>query len=643
MNEERFAANCANKCEPKRRNRTTSSRKSRRFFLCGLWLIILFLFSLINLYAQQRAGGRDDSQPAHQYALFVQQLIDEGKWSEASAAAVRAGDFANASSDISYQIALIQFHFKHASGAVIDNLDTAIETNRWVIYNENSAFLLKTQLLIILKNYNGALIYLDAVGSRMESDAQMRADAQMLRLTALRGVALGTGYNTDLVVFRSSVLNAMDRFPRDPRPLRIFFEYANKRLPDQSNLPASDINLLELALRRLPFLLETDPELAWMAAPLIRDTDAARRLLASYRSGGIPNIQNRDFMPHPGSIPAALNLGLIDDRTAVEELFSGSIAFNNPVPPEIISINNNGQILAYGNPVIDKNIISGVYRMLRSEEGRALFTQKLLLFTGFIYTDDERDGYAENIVYYREGSVNFLIHYHIHDNISSIIINFNFNNVPEKISISLTGQSSRRVELFWERYPSVIQAKLGNETFLFAPVDFQYAPVALAWLGGSNAYDGVLYPSISNHYFEITYRTLVSFCSSLIRPSLEFDNAFETIQMSRGVIQNVTEELNGTRISVTEFQRGLPSVQYIDLDLDGRMETIRSFRRPPAGYVWQDLFDYRRLLSSSESDFRGDGRFKTMEVYQLDGSVVYYYDLDGSGEMNYSEIRYKND
>jgi len=50
-----------------------------------------------------------------------------------------------------------------------------------------------------------------------------------------------------------------------------------------------------------------------------------------------------------------------------------------------------------------------------------------------------------------------------------------------------------------------------------------------------------------------------------------------------------------------------------------------------------ETFNYRRLIASSESDWTGQGKFKTGEVYQKDGSVVYSWDTDGAGEMNYSE------
>jgi len=67
------------------------------------------------------------------------------------------------------------------------------------------------------------------------------------------------------------------------------------------------------------------------------------------------------------------------------------------------------------------------------------------------------------------------------------------------------------------------------------------------------------------------------------------------------------------------------------------METIRRFRRPPPGYEPENILDYRRLIASSESDWSGDGTYKTKEVYLPDGSVVYSFDMDGGGEMNYSE------
>jgi len=636
----------------------------RRYQITNPRLIFLFLFifSGINVYTQPR----DDSQMAQQYVRWIQQAIDEERWNDAAAALARAGDFEGVSSDISYLNAAVNNFFGADRNLIVYHLDSAIETDRWVTYNENHALLLKAEMLIAARNYQSAINCLNMIGTWGGSNAQMRADAAMLRLLALRGIALGTGSNNDyylpspgnvqaLSQFRSLVLSTMDSYPRDPRPLRIFFEYARNRTPELSQaLPESDINLLELAIRRLPFVQEADSDLAWMAAPFIRDIEAARRLLSQYRSGGIPNIRNRDFSPHPGSIPAALNLGLIDDYTAAEELFSASRGFNYPLPPGIIS---------GGDPVIDKQIIIDTYKLLRSEEGRSFFTQKLLSFTGIITCDEDFDGYIDSSAYYHSGVIRHFSYDRDQNNISDLVVEFDANGIPDFAGYNIAGQSTPAV-VKWERYPSVKYVQLGhpqdnfrftdhrwpylpdasrsvnNETFNFGPVDFQYAPVTFHEIGGSRRMSGLSCPVPAFQYTDLSYRSLTSFCSSITRASTEINGAQETIYLNRGVLLQSVEIFNGRPVSVTEFERGLPAVQYIDLDLDGRMETIRHFRRPPQDYVWRDLLDYRRLVASSESDWRGDGRFKTMEVYHSNGSVVYYYDMDGSGSYNYSEIKY---
>jgi hypothetical protein len=591
----------------------------------NLWFIIFFTAVCFNIQAQTTA--RDDSQAAQQYVQWIQQALDEQRWEEALTAAQRAMDFSGVSSDIPYLLAVIQSHFKNTirQYIVIDNLQKAIETNRWVKYNEVHALLLRARMFVSMRDYHNALISLDQIDASDSYTVSTGADAMILRLLALRGMAGGKEPGYDyiyaLAQFRSNVLLAMDRFPRDPRPLRIFFEYAHNRKPQQSELPEGDINLLELALRRLPFLQEIDPELAWMAAPFMRNIDDARRSAGSYRSGSLSLEKN--FKPNPASVPVALNLGLIDDKIAIEELFN-------------ITAEDE-------TPVIKKDIIVDTYKLLRSEEGRDLFTRKLLSFTGFIIIDDDNDGFIENIVHYRTGFIDYLIDYVSH-NVFDLKINFALDNDPEKISVFIVrnapsyGQDATRlISLQWERYPFVKQAELENETFTFGPAVFNYAPVDFIELGGSDKLSGLLYPALAHQYITLTYHTLLSFCSSYSRPSREIDGATETIYMDRGVILKVIETLNGRQVSVTDFEKGLPVIQHIDLDLDGRMETIRRFRRPPLDYVWEDSLDYRRLIASSESDWSGDGFYKTMEVYLPDGSVVYYFDMDGSGEMNYSE------
>ena len=592
-------------------------------------ILLLTVFCFFNLYAH------DDSAVAQEYVKWVRQAIDEERWSDALTALERASDFALVSSDISYLLAFVQSRFPITISRIIivDNLNKAIDTNRWVFYNENQALLLRAEHLIVMRDYNGALDSLYEIGASGETAGgrQVNADTYVLYLLALRGLAADPLNAHELAYFRSGVLSSMDRFPRDPRPLSIFFQYARGRMPQMFDLPDivaepdlfrvfqefppdGDVNLLELALRRLPFLLEADPELAWMAAPLMRDLEAARRLLASYRSGSLSKTQDEIFIPNPASIPPALNLGLIDDNTAIEELFAEAAEGKEQV--------------------INKDIALDVYNLLRSEEGRELFTRKLLAFSGFITCDDNRDGYINNMAYYRSGVLRDFAVDTNQTNIFDLWISFGTEGAPYSAKYPVLGHSTT-AQVQWERYPSVKQVTLDGEIFQFAPAGFLYAPVAFIELGGSNKLKGISFPVMSRQAMSLTRHVLISSCSSLTRPSLEIDDAIETIYLNNGVLVQVIETYKGQQVSITEFDRGLPVIQYIDLDLDGRMETIRRFRYPPQNYVWRDLLDYRRLIASSESDWSGDGRHKTREVYLPDGSVVYSFDMDGSGEMNY--------
>jgi hypothetical protein len=95
---------------------------------------------------------------------------------------------------------------------------------------------------------------------------------------------------------------------------------------------------------------------------------------------------------------------------------------------------------------------------------------------------------------------------------------------------------------------------------------------------------------------------------------LEFPGAIEVVELSASIPIRAREYLNGRMISETDFLRGRPIAQRIDLDLDGRMETFRRFRRvslvvdgilPPP----ETLLDYERDFEYVESDWDGDGIF----------------------------------
>ncbi|MCL1993314.1 MAG: tetratricopeptide repeat protein [Spirochaetes bacterium] len=580
-----------------------------------------------------RAG---DAAIAAQYLNWARQAIDEGRWAHALAALERAADFSSASSDLSYLLALARYRQGQNRFTVLEALQRAISTDLWTHYSAADARLLQARQLVAMRNYHNALSVLELV--------PQSGDEAALRLLALRGIALYPAlYYTDGEAanegFLSGVLYAMNRHPRDPRPLSIFFEYALGNPHGVYEIPAGASGVMDLALRRLPFLLEDAPQLAWMAAPFIRDPEEARRLVGAYRAMAASGFLNGGAPVSPGSIPVALNLGLIDDWQAIEELFGGSLAAGGTPGAEL---------------TVAKSVLDQTWSLLRGHDGRELFTERLLSFTGVITRGD--NGRIVSRAFYQDGSL--MEYQRDANNFGMTDFRIVFGGAGEPLYaetfvfpdtaigtpaflpvIAAAALDERlRARVFWERYPSVQRVELDGSAYNFRPADFHFAPFSFYEIGGSGVFSGLLFPRVNDQNTRFARRALVMAAASIHRPSAEFPGATEIVYLEQGIPLRSFEELNGAVVSITEFEDGFPVVQHIDLDLDGRMETLRRFQRPPAG---SDFFavDLRSFIVSSVSDWRGDGRFTTSRVYLQDGSVVYSWDLDGSGYREHSEIR----
>ena len=559
--------------------------------------VIFLLVNAYGLFAQQGlpfddwAEARGDTAIAERYYLWIEDAIAAGQWSQALAALERAGDFADASSDISYLMARVLAHEDKSRGSILWALNKAISTAKWYRYTEADARFMQVGELIAMRRYSAAL---DSLAVR-RADVGDDADSSMLRLEALKGLALSGPIPSVPVEFRRRLLETMDRYPRDPRPLRILFDYAGNRAPS-----GDDFALMSLALRRLPFLLPADAELAWMAAPFIDDVAEARRLVGAYRSGSL--LANaRGFRPAPASILPALNLGLLDDLDAVAELLSGD--------------------------VLDKDIILGVGELLRSDEGRDALVRGLLDFSGTITEDEDKDGIPESRAVYREG-VMLEYRYDADQNgLDEISIIFD-SGAPRQAEIAALAEAApsnhyplttTRCLIHWERYPSVERIVLGTDTFLFAPGGFHYAPLGFDELCATESHSGLLFPRRDPLSAGITRRMLSAFAVSVQRPANlspggEFDGGVEHLYLEGGIPRRSEVIIDGAVVSVTEFENGRPIIQRIDLDRDGRLETIRQYR-PSDG-----------VLQSSQSDWDNTGAYGYSETYREDGSIVYKWE-----------------
>jgi tetratricopeptide (TPR) repeat protein len=586
--------------------------------VCLLW------FFIPGLPAQDFGGVAD------QYVRWAEEAIRAGRWNEALAGLERGADYADLSSDLSYLLALARSHTGKPRGAVLEALRRAGDARRWNRYAPEAALLLEAETLIILRNFSGALNIL----ARLPEDA----DSAALRLRALRGLP-------DIREFRRVMEESLERYPRDPRPALIFFEYARGKTPE-----GTDQALMDLILRRLPYMVEAEPRLAYLAAPFIRDRETARRLLGACRelSG-----------PLPASIPASLGLGLIDGAAAVDELFA---------PP----VSETG---ASGEWSLDRDLIQRIFNLLADEDSRTLLRRRLFRFSGIITADADQDGVSEGRARYQEGVIGEYSWDADQDGLAELRIFFDAGGVPQwaehvvlpespepaalaavlpaagedrgnipaagEFAFPVRDEDRTKALIRWERYPGVQQVELEGRTYIPPPGDFLFRPIRFIFLAEEGSEPGLLYPLIEPLDIRISRRTLAAFSKTLRRPSGEFEGAVEWIELGAGIPLKAVEILESRPVSVTEFIRGRPVTQRVDLDLDGRMETFRHFQdQEPEGGA-EGLSDYKKIIRLSESDWDGDGIFETGELYLSDGTVVYSWDIDGDGIREYSETKAK--
>ena len=534
-----------------------------------------------GLSAQEvRAGGSSDEERlgdifvADRFVLWAERALDEGRRTDARSALVRAGDFADVSSDVSFLLARTMRAGDENRFLVLQVLEKAIMVNQWLRYAEPEARLFQTELLIELRRFDSALNSLaahrDLVGDTTES--------LLLQARALRGLAWAGAVWADSVPsfvtipetvefpsdaeersfageFRRLLLDIMEWNPHDPRPLRLFLEYVLKIVPTPE-----DLILIETVVQRVPFLLDADPELAWMAASYVGDLEAARRLVLGYRAGSFGGNRDFPFRPNPTSLIQALNLGLVDDMQAVEELFrSGTATF------------------------LDRSVLLAVDRLLHGDEGRNLFAERLHGFSGTITVDEDGDGIPESRLVFSEGLLQSFSHDALQSGTFRMHVVFD-SGLPVLAELALPeGQAV----VVWERYPLVRQVRVEGETFVFPLGEFRYLPIRFANVGASLDYEGMLLPDTDPLSPALNLRMLGLAASVIERQSSEFPTGTERTVLQQGipVLAEVFE--NGLLISVTEFENGFPVVQRLDLSRNGKLETVRRFH--PGTWTPTDL------------------------------------------------------
>ena len=350
----------------------------RNFYILLIVCPLLIVFNLMPLYSQAHDIGRGETAAAELYVQWAENAIQEGRWEHALALLERGDDYENVSSDLSYLLARARIQLEKPRGAILDALRRALAANRWNNYVPEQARLLEAEQLIVLKSYQEALNTLTFTGDSPQ--------ASSLRMLALRLIPR----NDEFIRF---TMETLYRFPMETEPVRIFLDYL-KIEEAKGNMPRqTERAILDLIISRLPVLIQEDGELIWMAVPFMRDTLEAARLIAAYRAS---------YEPLPASIPVALNLGVISERAAMEELFS----------PENTSSG------------LDISLLDDVWDLLRNEESRILFRNFLGNYTGIISMDFNNDRIPEAHAVYQNGMLISYSYNENQDRLPELVVHF---------------------------------------------------------------------------------------------------------------------------------------------------------------------------------------------------------------------------
>ncbi|MDR0409529.1 MAG: hypothetical protein LBH18_03935, partial [Spirochaetaceae bacterium] len=385
--------------------------------------------------------------------------------------------------------------------------------------------------------------------------------------------------------FETAVAEALVRYPYSAVFPRLLFRHAAKKTIPTERERA----LVEDALKRLPSLLKADGELIRFAAPFIGNIEESRRLLSIWRSGELGRLSEESASGVPSakrwtalleSLPVSLEIGLIDEETAINELFHQDSA-------------------AAESPELEREILFSVWDLLRTDEARAAMRNELSSFSGTITGDENGDGIIDSITLYDEGIVVSYSQDADQDRVNELVVAFDagWPVNTEFTYANGTGYGGEdKILLVWDVYPALREAVWGETRYVFRPMEFNCPVTGFETLGGPG---GILLPDgAADGGF--SKQTFLSYAYLIERPGRDFPGGIERFECDNGVVLSSKEYLDGVLRAETAYENGQPVLQRIDLDADGRLETIRRFKRTADTILSSEI-------EVIESDWDGDG------------------------------------
>ncbi len=523
-----------------------------------------------------QAGAADlDRSLAVRYAELARSAASSFRYDDASFYAHRSLDYDASSSDTQVLAARIELALGEPLRGVETHFRAALAADDFRLERRDAAVIALANALARMRGYDDALELIDGLPPG--------PDARYVEALCLARLGLRERY-------RAALSKALDDHPSDPRFAALFLSGLPLD-PDSFAPDAAERAILERILARLPFLARLDRELPLMAAPYFARVEDRRDAVLEYRASG---------RKRPEAVLLALRYGVIDEATAIRELFS----FRR----------------------LERSVLRGLRGELSSDGSLGAFGDAFLAYDGSVTVDADRDGEPEEETLYRHGAVASWRLDADQDGESEAAAAFS-ENLPVTVRTvtarTPSGAVASELLVDYDLYPYASRAVVKRDGSIRAyafETDRKPLPIFSLDVEASGTSDG----AAAFVYAPVFHAEAVPVEAALLADAARVgtrDHGTEAVFDLAGGIPVASERHDAAGRARVRYRDGFPYREDLDLDGDGIDDARVLYRRGPDGKPERAAFEldadcdgtpeYRELLVppfAKSWDFDGDGR-----------------------------------
>jgi hypothetical protein len=505
-------------------------------------------------------------------------LYAEGSYEAAMFQAELGRGYASKMADFPYLKALCANLLDEPAKYCLDYLNIAFEKGMmWHRFNVEDALLLKANLSVNAKLYIEALRIVNSLS--FES-----SDASLIKAKALYG--LGRRKEAEDVV-----LQALDRHSFDSRFPKLFLvQEKDKRQTAYSKSIANRI------LENLYVWKDNEPVLLPLSVSFENDDKINRRNLKIYRemhTHFLPSYTVQELFFAGETILSNINYGVLSDEASIRELFSLKVTLRD--------FSTGKKIIQ--NAIYKEHLLQ-LAKIVGNQSARDLIKSLLLNYSGVLLDDENKDGFAESILYYKAGRPDVALFDREQNGYPTFVVECNFG-IPKKVLIG-----DEMHVLTYDEYPFVSSFQIQDDFF-------QIRPRVLKWQAFTLERLKLMLFSDSEKHKSFFVLTLNSNIKKINETTLKYVATYKEVKKEdekirtfydRGEIISLETRIDNEVVSLVNYKNGIPSIEKNDIDRDGYFEKLQEF-------------DRQGNIKKISLDFNKDGIFEYNEYYIANGAV----------------------